>query len=71
MARSFITMESEWEGDGKVPVKIDFWVTNLAALKESLNKLNIPLLVKKAGHGTDVAKSIESVVKELDISRVF
>jgi deoxyribodipyrimidine photo-lyase len=67
----FIISESEWEGHDEAPVKIDFWMRNLAVLKESLGKLNIPLIVKKAASGIDVAKIVESLVKELDISHVF
>ncbi|KAI8350659.1 CDP photolyase [Mortierella sp. GBAus27b] len=67
----FIISESEWDGHDEAPVKIDFWMRNLAVLKESLGKLNIPLIVKKAASGLDVAKIVESLVKELDISHVF
>ncbi|KAK3813244.1 MAG: DNA photolyase, FAD-binding/Cryptochrome [Benniella sp.] len=67
----FIISEKEWEDHNEAPVKIDFWMRNLAVLKESLGKLNIPLLIKKATSRPDVVKIVESVVKELDISHVF
>jgi len=67
----FIITEKEWEDHNEAPVKVDFWMRNLAVLKESLGKLNIPLLIKKATSKPDVVKVVESVVKELDISHVF
>ncbi|KAG0202245.1 hypothetical protein BGX28_005182 [Mortierella sp. GBA30] len=66
----YIISESEWESHDEAPVKIDFWMRNLAELKKALDKLNIPLIVKRAGAKSDVVGLMESVIKELDISHV-
>ncbi|KAF9209845.1 hypothetical protein BGZ49_000026 [Haplosporangium sp. Z 27] len=67
----FIISESEWASHDEAPVKIDFWMRNLITLKRSLDKLHIPLIIKKAISGSNVVDIMESVVKELDISHVF
>lgn len=67
----YIISEEEWAEHDEAPVKIDFWMRNLASLKESLRKLAIPLVVKTAKHKSDVTTIVESVVKGMDISHVF
>ncbi|KAG0227896.1 hypothetical protein BGW41_003641 [Actinomortierella wolfii] len=67
----FIVSEKEWEQHDEAPIKIDFWMRNLAKLKELLNNLAIPLVVKRADTPESVTSIVESVVKEMDISHVF
>src|SRR5690606_32796315 len=67
----YIISEEEWADHDEAPVKIDFWMRNLVSLRRSLNQLNIPLIVKRAEHKSDVVQIVESLVKELDISHVF
>ncbi|KAF9111681.1 hypothetical protein BGX27_004587 [Mortierella sp. AM989] len=67
----FIISETEWASHDEAPAKIDFWMRNLATLKKSLDKLHIPLVVKKASSASSVVGIVESVVKEMDISHVF
>ena len=67
----YIISESEWASHDEAPVKIDFWMRNLAELRRALDKLNIPLIVRRAGSKTEVEGLLESIVKELDISHVF
>ncbi|GJJ78506.1 deoxyribodipyrimidine photo-lyase [Entomortierella parvispora] len=67
----YIISESEWTSHDDAPLKIDFWLRNLAALKIVLAELNIPLVVKTAVAKTDVIGIVEAVVKDMDISHVF
>ncbi|KAF9361746.1 hypothetical protein BGX26_012467 [Mortierella sp. AD094] len=67
----FIISEEEWAEHDEAPIKIDFWMRNLTSLKQSLDKLSIPLIVKTAKLKSDLVKVVGSVVKEMDISHVF
>lgn len=67
----YIISEKEWVSHDEAPVKIDFWMRNLEKLRESLRKLNIPLIVKKAGTKTEVVDLVESAVKDHGVSHVF
>ncbi|KAF9571487.1 hypothetical protein EC968_000518 [Mortierella alpina] len=67
----YILSEEEWSDHDEAPVKIDFWMRNLTSLKHSLDKLAIPLIVKRATHKADVAGIVETVVREMEISHVF
>ncbi|ORZ04459.1 deoxyribodipyrimidine photo-lyase [Lobosporangium transversale] len=67
----FVISEKEWASHDEAPIKIDFWIRNLVVLKRSLEKLHIPLIVKKAATGSQVVELIESTVKGMDVSHVF
>ncbi|KAF9433590.1 hypothetical protein BGZ76_009246 [Entomortierella beljakovae] len=67
----YIIAESEWTNHNEAPIKIDFWMRNLVSLRKSLEKLSIPLIVKKATSASNISGIVESVVKEMDISHVF
>ncbi|KAF8937338.1 FAD binding domain of DNA photolyase-domain-containing protein [Dissophora ornata] len=67
----YVVSEAEWAGHDEAPVKIDFWMRNLATLKRSLDNLNIPLIVKRAPSGLDVVRLVESAAKDVDASHVF
>jgi len=67
----YVISEEEWAEHDEAPVKIDFWMRNLVSLKESLDKLAIPLVVKTAKHKANVITIVESVVREMEISHVF
>ncbi|KAG0005645.1 hypothetical protein BGZ80_009801 [Entomortierella chlamydospora] len=67
----FIISEAEWASHDEAPVKIDFWMRNLAMLKKSLDKLHIPLVIKRASSASNVVGIVESTVKEMDISHVY
>ncbi|KAF9181895.1 hypothetical protein BGZ51_005128 [Haplosporangium sp. Z 767] len=67
----YVISEDEWAEHDEAAVKIDFWMRNLTNLKQSMDALAIPLIIKNAPLKTDVAGIVESVVRELDISHVF
>jgi hypothetical protein len=67
----YIISEKEWASHDEAPVKIDFWMRNLEKLRESLLKLNIPLIVKRAGTKAEVVGLVESTVKDHGVSHVF
>ncbi|KAG0348097.1 hypothetical protein BG004_006072 [Podila humilis] len=67
----YIITEQEWQDQKVAPVKIDFWIRNLHKLSKELEKLSIPLIVKKLGGVSEVLGAIESVITEHDVSHVF
>ncbi|KAG0314339.1 hypothetical protein BGZ99_008203 [Dissophora globulifera] len=67
----FIISTQDWVDHNEASVKIDFWLRNLVALKRSLDKLHIPLIVERASSEADVARIVESIVKTKDVSHVF
>ncbi|KAG0047646.1 hypothetical protein BGZ83_007332 [Gryganskiella cystojenkinii] len=67
----YILSPEDWEAHDEAPIKIDFWMRNLSCLKESLQKLAIPLVVKMADRKADIPGIVRSVVRELEISHVF
>ena len=48
------------------PAKVSFWLRNLQALSESLEKLNIPLIVKTCNSFDEAAKIVIKVAKAND-----
>ncbi|KAF9388069.1 hypothetical protein CPB97_001643 [Podila verticillata] len=67
----YIITEQEWAARQEAPVKIDFWMRNLAKLRKELEKLSIPLIVKKAGAVSEIPGIIQSIVDLHDITHVF
>ncbi|KAF9428950.1 hypothetical protein BGZ94_000345 [Podila epigama] len=66
----FIISKAEWVASNEAPVKIDFWLRNLAKLKKALDDLSIPLIVKETGASSDIPNIIGSIVKEHSISHI-
>ncbi|GJJ76465.1 deoxyribodipyrimidine photo-lyase [Entomortierella parvispora] len=67
----YIISPEEWRDHDEAPVKIDFWMRNLHCLRESLEKLAIPLVIKTAIHKDDIPGIVQSVVEDMYISHVF
>ncbi|KAF9979579.1 hypothetical protein BGZ65_006345 [Modicella reniformis] len=67
----YIISEEEWAEHDEAAIKIDFWMRNLTSLKNSLDKLAIPLIVKTAKHKIDIILIVESLVREMEISHIF
>lgn len=67
----YIITEQEWTARKEAAVKIDFWMRSLAKLRKELEKLSIPLIVKKAGASSEIPGIIQSIVDLHDISHVF
>ncbi|KAF9428744.1 hypothetical protein BGZ94_001239 [Podila epigama] len=67
----YLLSPEEWASHDEAPVKIDFWMRNLATLRTDLDQLNIPLIVRTAPKARDVVDIVRAIVREFDISHVF
>ncbi len=54
----FIASPAQWHQHGDAPVKVDFWLRGLHALKTELNSLNIPLKWLVIEHWKDVPQAL-------------
>lgn len=67
----YICSPEEWTAHDEAPVKIDFWMRNLVALRAELAKLDIPLVVRTVEHQEDVVTLVHGVVQACGVSHVF
>ena len=51
----FYITPAQWIEHHDAPLKVDFWLRNVAALSESLAELNIPLLVQRCKRFSDLS----------------
>ncbi|KXS11844.1 hypothetical protein M427DRAFT_126367 [Gonapodya prolifera JEL478] len=74
LACLFVVSPVEWRGHGCAPVKVDFWVRNVEALRDTLAERGIPLVVKmnddKKGWKA-VSEVVKEVCKELSVEELF
>ena len=61
----------QWLQHDDAPVKVDFWMRNLASLSGKLAKLNIPLLIETKKTFEDSAKAIVRLAKKHECSTVY
>ncbi|MBH3427096.1 deoxyribodipyrimidine photo-lyase [Pseudomonas alkylphenolica] len=57
----------QWRSHDDAPCKVDFWLRNLAALKERLAALNIPLLVRQADTWDQAPGVLLHICNELQV----
>ena len=57
----YVLSPGEWEAHDDAPVKVDFWLRNLAELSSALGRLNIPLIVTRAAAAGDVPGALNDV----------
>ncbi len=60
-----------WHEHDDAPVKIDFWLRSLRILKDSFDKLGIPLRVIQAKRFSDSAQALMDLAKETDAQGIF
>jgi deoxyribodipyrimidine photo-lyase len=66
----FITPD-QWVEHHDAALKVDFWLKNLASLSESLAEINIPLLIQRCNHFSDVPSAICKLAKKHDCGDMF
>jgi len=59
----FVVSPQEWGRHDEAPVKVDFWIRNLADLGGRLARLNIPLMVVSAQRDTDVPVALLALAR--------
>ncbi|WP_462381563.1 deoxyribodipyrimidine photo-lyase [Pseudomonas sp. Marseille-QA0892] len=55
----YIISPGQWRQHDDAPAKVDFWLRNLGCLRQSLDALNVPLLILDAASWSDVPKALD------------
>ncbi len=66
----FIASPAQWHEHADAPVKVDFWLRGVHALKSELAALNIPLKWLQVDHWKDVPQALLAFCKEHGIDTV-
>ncbi|BCB06254.1 deoxyribodipyrimidine photo-lyase [Vreelandella venusta] len=66
----FLRSVAQWQAHGHGATKIDFWARSVAALKASLNGLNIPLLHRDIDHFDEAAQVLLDIAREHQITQL-
>jgi deoxyribodipyrimidine photo-lyase len=59
----YLLSPCQWQQHDDAPCKIDFWLRNLAALQQELQRLNVPLLIRHAEHWHDAPEVLAEVCR--------
>lgn len=60
----FLLSPTQWLEHDDAPCKVEFWLRSLEALRDELNALNIPLLIRTAGRFDEAPEALFSVARE-------
>jgi deoxyribodipyrimidine photo-lyase len=60
----FLLTPQEWLAHDDAPCKVDFWLRNLACLREELARLNVPLLVRQCPDWQSVPATLLELCRE-------
>lgn len=52
------------------PNKVDFWLRNLHALRDELNALGVPLLIRQVEHWQDICERLLTLCQQLQVRAV-
>lgn len=66
----FLRSVAQWQTHGHGATKIAFWARSVAALKASLNGLNIPLLHRDIDHYDEAAQVLLDIAREHQITQL-
>ena len=67
----YVISPGEWKAHDDAPVKIDFWLRNLAELRTALGRLNIPLRVARAASPKDVPGVLNDVAHDAGCDALY
>ena len=67
----FYITPAQWIEHHDAPLKVDFWLRNVAALSESLAELNIPLLVQRCKRFSDIPAAICALANKHGCGDIF
>ncbi|MCX4025015.1 deoxyribodipyrimidine photo-lyase [Endozoicomonas sp. SM1973] len=67
----YLLFPEQWQQHDDSPNKIKFQLAQLEDLKQALNELNIPLLIKKFHHFNEAAEFLLSTAKQYQCSGLF
>ncbi|AOB33639.1 deoxyribodipyrimidine photolyase [Bordetella sp. H567] len=66
----FMPAPGQWQRHGDAPVKIDFWLRNLAQLRGRLGELNVPLKFTAVPDWSDAPEALAAFCRRHDIRAV-
>ena len=66
----YIISPSDWKRHDVAPIRVDFWLRNLALLKSQLNELHIPLLILTAQHHRSVPELVVKTAQQVHAQTV-
>ena len=66
----WIASPGQWLAHDDAPCKVDFWLRNLRLLRQSLEALNIPLLVRQVSTWADTPRCVLEVCRQHGIEAV-
>lgn len=66
----FLRSVAQWQTHGHGATKLDFWARSVAAIKASLNGLNIPLLHRDIDHYDEAAQVLLDIAHEHQITQL-
>ncbi|MHA7115656.1 deoxyribodipyrimidine photo-lyase [Pseudomonas promysalinigenes] len=66
----WLASPDQWQAHDDAACKVDFWLRNLRQLRQSLEQLNIPLLVRKIDTWEQVPATLLDICRKHDIKAV-
>lgn len=66
----YLVSPGQWQEHDDAPAKVDFWLRNLAALREQLDALHIPLLVRTVERWAQAPQALAEVCRQHDVQAV-
>lgn len=66
----FLLSPAQWQAHHAAASKVDFWLRNLAELKQSLASINVPLLIRTATTWDDAPATITKLCQSLKVGAV-
>lgn len=66
----WLASPGQWQAHDDAACKVDFWLRNLRQLRQSLEQLNIPLLVRKIDTWEQVPATLLDICRKHDIKAV-
>lgn len=67
----YVLTPEQWESHDWGPAKVDFVIRSLEAMKRSLEKLNVPLLIRSVPRFDEVPNLILSMMSEYECDELF
>ncbi len=58
----------QWQLHDDAPIKIDFYLRQLAQLQQQLQQLNIPLIIRHIGLWQEIAADLQNIAQQLKIT---
>jgi deoxyribodipyrimidine photo-lyase len=66
----YLITPGQWLAHDDAPCKVDFWLRNLRALRQELNALNVPLLIRVADRWADAPAVLAELCRAESVSGV-